>query len=67
MFVLLCIICIIYSGQSMSYVIYEMFGRLSRNAFIVLALIIPIVARHGQSTSAIIHRRHGRADRRPVG
>ena len=24
MFVLLCIICIIYSGQSMSYVIYEM-------------------------------------------
>ena len=39
MFVLLCIICIIYSGQSMSYVIYEMFGRLSRNAFIVLALI----------------------------
>ena len=39
MFVLLCIICIIYSGQSMSYVIYEMFGRLSRNAFIVLALM----------------------------
>ena len=47
MFVLLCIICIIYSGQSMSYVIYEMFGRLSRNAFIVLALIIPIVAGMG--------------------
>ena len=47
MFVLLCIICIIYSGQSMSYVMYEMFGRLSRNAFIVLALIIPIVAGMG--------------------
>ena len=47
MFVLLCIICIIYSGQSMAYVIYEMFGRLSRNAFIVLALIIPIVAGMG--------------------
>ena len=31
----------------MSYVMYEMFGRLSRNAFIVLALIIPIVAGMG--------------------
>ena len=47
MFVVLCAICMAFSGQSISYVIYELFGRLSRNAFIVLALIIPIVAGMG--------------------
>ena len=47
MFVVLCIVCMMFSGQSVAYVIYELFGRLSRNAFIVLALIIPIVAGMG--------------------
>lgn len=47
MFVVLCIIGLICSGQTISYVMYELFGRLSRNAFIVLALIIPIVAGMG--------------------
>ena len=47
MFVLLCIVCLACSGQSLSFVMYELFGRLSRNAFIVLALIIPIVAGMG--------------------
>ncbi len=47
MFVILCIICLIFSGQTVPYVLYELFGRLSRNAFIVLALIIPIVAGMG--------------------
>ena len=47
MFVVLCILSIICSGQSLSYVAYELFGRLTRNAFIVLALIIPIVAGMG--------------------
>ena len=47
MFVLLCIICLSYSGQTVPYVMYELFGRLSRNAFIVLALILPIVAGMG--------------------
>ena len=47
MFVLLCILCMVYSGQSVQYVIYELFGRLNRNAFIVLALIIPIIAGMG--------------------
>ena len=47
MFVLLCAVCMAFSGQSVAYVIYELFGRLSRNAFIVLALIIPIVAGMG--------------------
>ena len=47
MFVVLCIICLIFSGQTVPYVMYELFGRLSRNAFIVLALIIPINAGMG--------------------
>lgn len=47
LFVVLCILSVIRSGQSLSYVSYELFGRLTRNAFLVLALIIPIVAGMG--------------------
>ena len=47
MFVVLCILSMATSGQSIPFVAYELFGRLSRNAFIVLALIIPIVAGMG--------------------
>lgn len=47
LFVILCILSIICSGQSLSYVAYELFGRLTRNAFLVLALLIPIVAGMG--------------------
>nr|MBR4279875.1 ABC transporter permease [Clostridia bacterium] len=47
MFIVMCIVCLATSGQSLSFVMYELFGRLSRNAFIVLALIIPIVAGMG--------------------
>jgi len=47
MFIVMCIVCLACSGQSLSFVMYELFGRLSRNAFIVLALIIPIVAGMG--------------------
>ena len=47
MFVVLCTVCMAFSGYTPAYVMYELFGRLSRNAFIVLALIIPIVAGMG--------------------
>ena len=47
MFVALCIVCMYFSGLTVPYVMYELFGRLSRNAFIVLALILPIVAGMG--------------------
>ena len=47
MFVALCAVCMAFSGYTPSYVMYELFGRLSRNMFIVLALIIPIVAGMG--------------------
>ncbi len=47
MFVVLCLVGLVCSGQTVSYVMYELFGRLSRNSFIVLALIIPIIAGMG--------------------
>ena len=47
MFILLCVGGMSVSGQTASYVTYELFGRLARNAFLVLALIIPIVAGMG--------------------
>lgn len=47
MFIVLCAVCMAFSGYSPSYVMYELFGRLSRNMFIVLSLIIPIVAGMG--------------------
>ena len=47
MFIVVCAVCMAFSGYAPNYVMYELFGRLSRNAFIVLALIIPIVAGMG--------------------
>ncbi len=47
MFIVLCAVCMGFSGYTPSYVLYELFGRLSRNMFIVLSLIIPIVAGMG--------------------
>ena len=47
MFLVLCVVCLYFSGCTVPYVMYELFGRLSRNAFIVLALILPIVAGMG--------------------
>jgi simple sugar transport system permease protein len=47
MFIVLCIVCAGFSGYTPSYIMYELFGRLSRNMFIVLALIIPIIAGMG--------------------
>ena len=47
MFIVLCAVFMAFSGYTPSYVLYELFGRLSRNMFIVLALIIPIVAGMG--------------------
>ncbi len=47
MFVVLCAVCMAFSGYTPNYVMYELFGRLARNTFIVLSLIIPIIAGMG--------------------
>ena len=47
LFIVLCAVCFAYSGQSFSFLLFEMTSRMTRNAFIVLSLIIPIVAGMG--------------------
>ena len=47
LFIVLSILFIIVSGQDSNYVASQLLLRLNRNAFIVLALIIPIVAGMG--------------------
>lgn len=47
LFVLICLVGIPVSGYSPSYLISEIITRISRNAFLVLALLIPIMAGMG--------------------
>ncbi len=46
-FLFLSILFVAYSGRPMSDIFYQLMSRLTRNLFIVLALIIPIVAGMG--------------------
>ena len=46
-FIVLCAVCFAFSGYTINYVLYELAIRMARNAFIVLALIIPIIAGMG--------------------
>ncbi|MBQ0036714.1 MAG: ABC transporter permease [Firmicutes bacterium] len=47
MFVIICAICIPASGFSVNYILSELMSRLSRNAFLILSLLIPIMAGMG--------------------
>jgi simple sugar transport system permease protein len=47
MFIILCVVGMALGRMQISFVAMELFNRLARNAFIVLALIIPIVAGMG--------------------
>lgn len=47
LFVAISIACILLSGMRLNALSYELMARFSRNAFIILALIIPIVAGMG--------------------
>ena len=47
LFVALCAVCFAFSGQSFTFLLGDVMSRLSRNAFIVLSLIIPVVAGMG--------------------
>ena len=46
-FLVLSVIFVIYSGRPMTDILQQLMGRLSRNLFVVLALIIPIIAGMG--------------------
>ena len=47
MFIIICAICIPISGFSVSYLLSEVITRMSRNAFLILSLLIPIMAGMG--------------------
>ncbi len=47
LFIIICAFGIPLSGYSMNYLINEIFVRLSRNAFLILSLLIPIMAGMG--------------------
>lgn len=44
MFIIICSICIPISGLSATYIIGEVLTRLTKNAFLILSLLIPIMA-----------------------
>ena len=44
MFILICAVCIPLSGFSPSYLLNEVVTRMSRNTFLILCLLIPIIA-----------------------
>ncbi|MDD3411407.1 MAG: ABC transporter permease [Eubacteriales bacterium] len=46
-FLLISVVFVVFSGQTMNYVFSSLVARLTRNLFIVMALIIPIVAGMG--------------------
>ena len=54
LFLCLCVFFVIVSGLDMNYVASQLLLRLNRNAFIVMALIIPIVAGMGINFSITI-------------
>lgn len=54
LFVVLCIIGIKLSGQSISFVLTELVIRIARNSFLVLSLIIPVMAGMGLNFGIVI-------------
>lgn len=53
-FLVLCILGIILSGQNSNFILGELVTRISRNLFLVLALIIPVLAGMGLNFGIVI-------------
>lgn len=54
LFIVLCIIGIKLSGQTISFVLTELVIRIARNSFLVLSLIIPVMAGMGLNFGIVI-------------
>ncbi len=54
MFIVLCVFGLCTTGKPVSYTVVEVFTRFSRNTFIVLALIIPVVAGLGLNFGIVV-------------
>lgn len=53
-FLILCTIGIVYSGQPASFIINAIIERVGRNGFLVLSLIIPVIAGIGLNFSIVV-------------
>lgn len=53
-FVALCLACVSVSGMPWSFIVNELVSRLSRNLFLVLSLIIPVLAGMGLNFGIVI-------------
>lgn len=54
LFIVLCIIGIVLSKQPLTFILNELVIRISRNAFLVLSLIIPVIAGMGLNFGIVI-------------
>lgn len=53
-FLILCIVGVIFSGLQYKFILNEIITRLSRNLFLVLSLIIPVIAGMGLNFALVI-------------
>ena len=54
LFVVLCLGCMIIAETNVSYIVGEVFSRFSRNACLVLSLIIPCLAGLGMNFGIVV-------------
>ena len=54
LFVVLCAACMVVADTSVSYIVGEVFSRFSRNACLVLSLIIPCLAGLGMNFGIVV-------------
>lgn len=54
LFIILCVIGVVLSGQSALFIVKEMVDRVTRNTFLVLSLIIPVLAGMGLNFGIVI-------------
>ena len=54
LFVVLCVACMVIAETSVSYIAAEVFSRFSRNACLVLSLIIPCLAGLGMNFGIVV-------------
>ena len=54
LFVIMCVAAYFVSGQTLTFLLPELFTRIGRNAFLVLSLLIPVMAGIGLNFGIVI-------------
>ena len=61
MFVILCLVAVRWSGKPLAFLLQEVVFRMSRNSFLVLSLVIPVMAGLGLNFGLVIGAMAGQA------